>query len=106
MFGNRVLRRIFGPKRAEVTGDRRKLHEPHNFFSLTNRPTIRVNKAGRIRWARRVAYMGEMFTALQLKDLKGRDHLRDLDIDGKINIEMYLISCETMDWNNIYQHGV
>jgi hypothetical protein len=38
VFENRVLRRMFGPKRDQVTGDRRKLHneELHNFHSLQN----------------------------------------------------------------------
>jgi hypothetical protein len=38
VFENRVLRRIFSPKRNEVTGDRRKLHEEelHNLYSLPN----------------------------------------------------------------------
>jgi hypothetical protein len=38
VFMNRVLRRIFGPKRDEVTGDRRKLHneELHNLYSSPN----------------------------------------------------------------------
>jgi hypothetical protein len=39
VFENRVLKRIFGPKRDEVTGDRRKLHneELHNFHSSPNK---------------------------------------------------------------------
>jgi hypothetical protein len=38
VFGNRVLRRIFGPKRDEVIGGRRKLHdeELHNLYTLAN----------------------------------------------------------------------
>jgi hypothetical protein len=49
VFKNRVLRRIFGPKRDEVTGDWRKLHseELHNFYSLPN--IIRMIKLRRIR---------------------------------------------------------
>jgi hypothetical protein len=52
---NRVLRRIFGPKRDEVTGDWRKLHneEIHNLYSFPS--TIRVIKSRRLRWARHVA---------------------------------------------------
>jgi hypothetical protein len=48
----------------------------------------------------------EMLAALQLKDLKGRNHLRDLSIHGKINIEVYIIGYEAMDWVNIDQHKV
>jgi hypothetical protein len=54
-----VLRRIFGPKRDEVTGEWRKLHngEFHNLFSLPD--IIRQIKSGRMRWARHVARMVE-----------------------------------------------
>jgi hypothetical protein len=50
VFESRVLRRIFGPKRDEVTGRRRKLHneELHNLYS----PSIsKVTKPRRTRWA-------------------------------------------------------
>jgi hypothetical protein len=59
VFENRVLRRIFGPKRDEVTGERRKLHneELHNLYSSPD--TIRQVKARRMRWAGHVARMGE-----------------------------------------------
>jgi hypothetical protein len=51
MFENRVLRRIFGPKRDEVTGEGRKLHnkELHDLYSSPN--SIRMVKARRMRWA-------------------------------------------------------
>ena len=54
----RVLRRIFGPKRDEVTGEWRKLHEELN--DLDSSPNIVwVIKSRRIKWAGRVACMGE-----------------------------------------------
>ena len=58
MFENRVLRRIFGPKRDEVTGEWRKLHneELRYLYSLPN--TVRVVKSRRMRWAGHVARMG------------------------------------------------
>jgi hypothetical protein len=54
VFENRVLRRIFGPKRDEVTGGWRKLHneELHNFYS--SQSIIRMIKSRRMRWARHV----------------------------------------------------
>jgi hypothetical protein len=56
---NRVLRRIFGPKRDEVTGEWRKLHsgELHNLYSSLD--IIRRIKSRRIRWGRHVTRMGE-----------------------------------------------
>jgi hypothetical protein len=59
-FENRVLRRIFGPKREEVAGGWRRLHneELHNLYGSPN--IIRVIKSRRMRWAGNVARMGEM----------------------------------------------
>jgi hypothetical protein len=59
VFENRVLRRIFGPKREEVTGEWRKLHneELHNFSSSPD--IIRQVKSRRMRWAGHVARMRE-----------------------------------------------
>jgi hypothetical protein len=60
VFENRVLGRIFGPKRDEVTGGWRKLHneELHGFYSSPS--IVRVTKARRMRWAGHVARMGEV----------------------------------------------
>jgi hypothetical protein len=57
VFENRVLRRIFGPRRNEVMGDWRKLHneELHNLYSSPN--IIRMIKSRRMRWAGHVARM-------------------------------------------------
>ena len=59
MFENRVLRRVFGPKRDEVTGEWRKLHneELSDLYSLPN--IVRMVKSRRMRWAGHVARMGE-----------------------------------------------
>jgi hypothetical protein len=57
VFENKVLRRIFGPKRDEVTGEWRRLHnkELYALYSLPN--IIRVVKSRRLRWAGHVARM-------------------------------------------------
>jgi len=59
VFENRVLRRIFGPKRDEVTEEWRKLHneEPNELYSPPN--IVQVIKSRRMRWAGHVACMGE-----------------------------------------------
>jgi hypothetical protein len=50
VFENRVLRRIFGPKREETTGEWRKLHneELHDLYSSPN--MIRMIKSSRMKW--------------------------------------------------------
>jgi hypothetical protein len=59
VFENKVLRRIFGPKRDEVTGEWRRLHNKE-LYSLYSSPIIiRVIKSRRLRWAGHVARMGE-----------------------------------------------
>ena len=59
MFEKRVLRRVFGPKRDEVTGEWRKLHneELSDLYSLPN--IVRVVKSRRMRWTGHVAHMGQ-----------------------------------------------
>jgi hypothetical protein len=54
-----VLRRVFGPKTDEVTGEWRKLHneEHNNLYSLPN--IVRAVKSRRMRWAGHMARMGE-----------------------------------------------
>jgi hypothetical protein len=66
VFENRVLRRIFGPKRDEVTGEWRKLHneELHDLYSLPS--IIRIIKSRRMRWAGHLARMGEKRNAYRL----------------------------------------
>jgi hypothetical protein len=58
VFENRLLRRIFGPKRDEMTGALRKLHneELHNLYSSPS--IIRMIKSRRTRWAGYVARIG------------------------------------------------
>ena len=64
MFENRVLRRAFGPKRDEVTGEWKKLHneELGELYSLPN--MVRMVKSRRMRWAGHVARMREVCTGL------------------------------------------
>jgi len=59
VFENRVLRRIFGPKRGEVTGEWRKLHSEELNGLYSSRDVIRVISSRRMRWAGHVARLGE-----------------------------------------------
>jgi hypothetical protein len=59
VFVNRVLRKIFGPKRDEVTGEWRKLHNKELRDLYSSPSIIRIIKLRRMRWAGHVARMGE-----------------------------------------------
>jgi hypothetical protein len=59
VFENRVLKRIFGPKRDEVTGGWRKLHNEELRDLYCSPSTIRIIKSRRMRWEGNVARMGE-----------------------------------------------
>ena len=57
VFENRVLRRIFGPKRGEVTGEWRKLHNEQLNHLYSSPSIVQVIKPRRIKWAGNVACM-------------------------------------------------
>jgi hypothetical protein len=81
VFENRVLRRIFGPKRDEETGEWRKLHneELHIIYSSPN--IIRQIKSRRLRWAEHVVRIGEernAYKVLMGKLAQDRDRWRAL----------------------------
>jgi hypothetical protein len=91
VFENRVLRRIFGPKRDEVTGDLRKLHN-EGLYSLYSSPSM--IKSRRMRWSGHVARMGEKRTLVESqKRPLGRPNHRWVD-----NIKMGL---REIGWNGM-----
>jgi hypothetical protein len=86
VFENRVLRRIFRPKRDEVTGGWRKVHneELHNLYSS---PSItRMTMSRGITWAGHVARIVKRVMHLEYwwESQKERGHYEDLDIGGRI----------------------
>jgi hypothetical protein len=68
VFENSVLRKIFGLKRDEVTGEWRKLHneELSDLYSSPSTSIIRIIKSRRMRWAGHVARMGKKRNAYRL----------------------------------------
>jgi hypothetical protein len=66
VFENRMLRRIFGPKKDKVTGEWRRLHnqELNDLYSSPN--CIRVTKSRRMKWVGHVARMGERTDAYMI----------------------------------------
>jgi hypothetical protein len=63
VFGNKLLRRILGPKRDEVTGGWRKLHNEELRDLYSSLSIIRIIKPRRMRWAGHVARMEETVNA-------------------------------------------
>ena len=59
VFENMVLRRIFGPRRDEATGEWRRLHKEELNDLYSSRNILRVIKSRRMRWVGHVARMGE-----------------------------------------------
>jgi hypothetical protein len=89
VFENRALRRIFGPKRDEVTGEWRKLLNEELRHLHSSSSIIRIIKSRRMRWAGHVARMGRIGT---LKDYwwesqKERDHYEDQNVNGWIILD-------------------
>ncbi|KAJ4448818.1 hypothetical protein ANN_00209 [Periplaneta americana] len=76
VFENKVLRKIFGAKRDEVTGEWRKLHNTELHALYSSPDIIRNMKSRRLRWAGHVAYMGESRNAYRV--LVGRPEEKDL----------------------------
>ena len=86
VFENRVLRRVFGSKRDEVTWKWRKVHNEglNDLYSLPN--IVRGIKSRRMRWAGHVACMGrvEVYTRFSWGNLREGDHLGRPGVDGVI----------------------
>jgi len=102
-----VLRRIFGPKRDEVTGDWRRLHieELNDLYSSPN--IVRVIKLRRMRWAGHVARVGE--SRIVYRVLVGKsEEKRPLESpkrkwEDNIKMDLQEVGFEGMDWIDVAQ---
>jgi hypothetical protein len=85
VFENGVLRRIFGPKREEVTGGWRRLYseELHNLYVSSD--IIRVIKSNRMKWSGHVARMEEMRNPYKILSENLEDP-EDLRVNGRITL--------------------
>jgi len=107
VFENMMLRRIFEPRRDEVTGEWRRLHneELNDFYS--SHTIVRAIKSGRMRWAQHVARMGEesgVYRVLVGKP-EGRRPLgrpRRKWVDN-IRTDLQEVGCGYMDWIGLAQ---
>jgi hypothetical protein len=107
VFENRVLMRIFGPKRDEVTWEWRKLHNEELNDLYCSPKVFRVIKSRNIRWAGHVALMGERMGEYRVlvgkpegKGPLGRPRRR-----WENNIKLYLqeVGCGGVDWIELAQ---
>jgi hypothetical protein len=110
MFENRVLRRIFGPKRDEVTGEWRKLHNEELRDLYSSPSIIRIIKSRRMRWAGHVARMGDKRNAYRLlvgtperKRRLGRP--RRWWVDSTIRTDLREVGWGDVDWIGLPQDG-
>jgi len=100
VFENRMLRRIFGPERDEVTGEWRKLHneETDDLYSSPN--IVRMIKSRRMKWAGNVARMGrgEAYAYFWWGNVRKRDHLEDVGVDGRMLLRWIFRKCDVGAW--------
>jgi len=102
VFENMVLRRIFGPRRDEVTGEWRRLHNEELNDLYSSPSIVRVIKSRRMRWPGHVAHMGEERGAYMVLVRKsegkrplGRPRGRWVD---NIRTDIQEVGCGYMDW--------
>jgi hypothetical protein len=103
VFENRVLRRIFGPKRDEVIREWRRLHNEELYDLYSSPNIIRVIKSRRMRWAGHVAGMGEGRGAYRVLvgRLEGRTPLGRPRRRWEDNIKMDLQEVGWGEWTGL-----
>jgi hypothetical protein len=101
VFGNRVLRKIFGPKGDWVTGEWRKLNEKFNDLHCSPN-IIRVIKS-RKKWAWACSTYGERRGAYRFRwgNLRERDHLQDQSVEGRIILRWIFRKWDDGTWTGL-----
>jgi hypothetical protein len=105
VFQNKVLRRIFGPKRDEITEEWRKLHneELNGLHCPSN--TTQVIKSRRMRWAGQVARMGKRRGVYRVSvgEPEGKMPIGRTRVDGKMILKLKLVSkkCDADEWTGL-----
>ena len=110
MFQNRILRRIFGPKRGELRGAWRKLHNEELNALDSSLNNVRVIKSRKMRWAGHVVRMGErrgVYRVLVGKCEGKRPHGRPRRRwKGNIEMDIQQVECWGVDWIELAQDRV
>jgi hypothetical protein len=107
VFENRLLKKILGPKRDEVTGEWRRLHKKQLHAQSCSPDIIRVIKSRRLKWAGHIALMGESSRACRVLMGKpeGINHLEDPGVDGKIILKWILEKSDGgIDWIDLVRN--
>jgi hypothetical protein len=107
VFENKVLRRIFGPRRDEVTAEWRRLHNEELNYLYSSPNIVRVIKWRRMRWAGNMARMGEkrggyrvLVGKPEVKRPLGRPSRRWVD---HIKMDLQEVGCGYVDWIGLAQ---
>jgi hypothetical protein len=89
VFENEVLRRIFGPKKGEVTGEWGRLHNEELYALYSSPNVIRDIRLRRLTWGGHVARMGERRYSYRVLvgNREEGDHLKNPGVDGRIIIK-------------------
>ena len=107
VFENMVLRRIFGPRRVEIMGEWRRLHNKELNYLYFSPNIVRVIKSRRMGWAGHVAHMAEERGAYRVlvgkpegKRPLRRPRLRWVD---NIRMDLQVVGCGYVDWIGLAQ---